>query len=77
MVAEHTSTVIQMNSNELDMNFVEGVKKLFPNQKIIVRVETAASGFEEKILSRAQDLDDGHGISFTPKEFSAFTDKLK
>ncbi len=78
MTAEYAMATIRLNSNELDMNFVEGIKTLFPNRQITLRLEVfdEAEEFEREMLRRVHELDEGHGITFTAEEFNAFVAKL-
>jgi len=78
---------IRLNSNELDMNFVEGIKRLFPNQEITVRVEGGAMDETEFLLSSPKnrerllqsivDLNAGKVISFTMEELQKYVDEGK
>ena len=81
-MAERITTVARMNSEDLDMSFIEAVKKMFPNQKIDIKIETSNIDETEFLLSNPSrkvaieqsvaSLDAGQGIIFTAEEFDRF-----
>ncbi|MBS0618746.1 MAG: hypothetical protein JSR44_11195 [Spirochaetes bacterium] len=76
MVAEHTTATIRIHSENLNANILEGFKKMFPNQEIMLRVEPVGESFESTIERRSNELNAGNGITFTAEEFAAFVEKL-
>lgn len=77
-------TIYRLNTNDLDLKFIESLRKLFQNQEIFISVvpvnETqkmkSTIQYTDKILKAVRNIENGKTIDFTGEEFEQLTSKL-
>ncbi len=74
-------TVYKLKSDELNMNFLETIKQLFPNQEILlsvipVRTKRKTIKYSKKLLTAMENVEKGKTITLQEEEYEALIEKL-
>jgi hypothetical protein len=75
-------SVYKLNANELSVDFINSLKKLFQDQEIVVTVRSVQKEkkltvrYAEKILQSVRNIENGDIKTFTGDEFNELTQKL-
>ena len=76
------NTIFELNATELDINFVEAIKKLFKNNYITISINTIDKTIQNQqyspeIIKAANDVENNKNIkTFSLKEFEQYSAKL-
>ena len=75
-------TIFKIKASELDLNFIEAVKKLFKDSLISISIssildEEAGHVYSDDLLKSVDNVEKGNNlISFTMDEFEDYSKKL-
>ena len=76
------NTTFELNVSELDMNFIEAIKKLFKDNYIKISINTTnktiqKTKYSAETIKAANDIENNRNIkTFSLKEFEQYSTKL-
>ncbi len=71
-------TTFKLNTNEIDLDFLEAIRKIFKNQEIEMTIKKISHSYSQKILDAKENVEvKEKTVTYTVSEFEEIAKKLE